>query len=153
MRTADLTHQPNGWTITDGAAQTVIWMPPGATSEAAIAAFESGLLPPNESEIEDRRREAIRLRRDRAIDAGTTVGAIAIQTDNISQSRIIGAALQAVVDPDVVVRWKTANGFVSLDSATIIALATAVRAHVQACFDREAELLADQELDIEVGWP
>lgn len=40
-------------------------------------------------------------------------------------------------------RWKTASGeFVTLTAPQIIALALAVRAHVQACFDREADLAA-----------
>ena len=45
----------------------------------------------------------------------------------------------------------------ALDAATIIAVAQAVRAHVQACFDRENALLAaldaDEPYDIEAGWP
>lgn len=40
-----------------------------------------------------------------------------------------GAALQAVVDRTVTVRWKTAAGFVELDGPTVLAVATAVRAH------------------------
>ena len=35
--------------------------------------------------------------------------------------------------------------FVTLDAAAITAVAMAVRAHVQACFDREAELKAQIE--------
>lgn len=38
-------------------------------------------------------------------------------------------------------RWKTESGFVELTAPQILAIADAVRAHVQSCFDREAELL------------
>ena len=53
--------------------------------------------------------------------------------------------------------------FVTLDAAAIAAVAMAVRAHVQACFDREAEMKAQIELaitaeeiaaiDLNTGWP
>lgn len=81
-----------------------------------------------------------------------------VQTDDLSQQRIVGVALAATVDPTTAVRWKVADGsFVTLDAPTIIAIAQAVRAHVQACFDREAELLdliaAGETPDIDTGWP
>lgn len=100
------------------------------------------------------RRSAIKARRDRAIAAGIVVGGFPVQTDDLSQQRIIGAALAAMVDPSATVRWKVADGsFVTLDAPTVIAIAQAVRAHVQACFDREAELVADPEAVIDTGWP
>jgi hypothetical protein len=71
-----------------------------------------------------------------------TAGINGIKTDRESQALITGAALQAVVDPDYTCRWKTESGFVELDSLQIKAIAQAVRAHVQGCFDREAELVA-----------
>lgn len=39
-------------------------------------------------------------------------------------------------------RWKTTSGFVTLTSDQILSVAQAVRAHVQACFDAEADLTA-----------
>ena len=56
-------------------------------------------------------------------------------------------------------QWKTADGFVELTGEQVIGIARAVRAHVQACFDREAELL--EALDVGEltddmlgqGWP
>jgi hypothetical protein len=52
---------------------------------------------------------------------------------------------------------------VTLDAAAITAVAMAVRAHVQACFDREAALKTEIEaakmadgivaLDLNTGWP
>ena len=103
------------------------------------------------------RRAGIKARRDRAIAAGITLGGIGFATDDVSQQRIMGAALAALIDPEYSVAWKTAGGFVTLDAATILAAAQAVRAHVQACFDHEAALLAaleaGQAIDTESGWP
>ena len=51
--------------------------------------------------------------------------------------------LQAVIDPLYEVRWKSNGQFYTLSSQQVIGLGQAVRAHVQSCYDREAELLAD----------
>ena len=65
-----------------------------------------------------------------------------IATDRNSQSLITGAALAATLDSAYTLHWKRANGeFINLTSAQIIAIAQAVRRHVQSCFDHEAELL------------
>lgn len=103
-------------------------------------------------------KDRVRARRDQAIAAGILVGGLPVQTDDLSQQRITGAALAASLDPAMQVRWKIGNGaFVTLDAPTVIAVAQAVRAHVQACFDREADLRdaidAGQTPDIEAGWP
>jgi len=103
-------------------------------------------------------RSAIRARRDVAIASGITVSGMPVQTDDLSQNRIVGAALAASLDATATVRWKIADGtFVTLDAPTIIAIAQAVRAHVQACFDHEATLVAALDagdpVDIEAGWP
>lgn len=68
-----------------------------------------------------------------------TSGTSGIKTDRESQALITGAALAAFADPDYTCQWKTEAGFVSLDSVQIKAVAQAVRAHVQSCFDREAD--------------
>lgn len=104
-------------------------------------------------------RAQIAARRYAAETAGITVNSMAIDTSRDSQSLITGAALQATIDAAYTCRWKTASGFVDLSSAQILAMATAVRAHVQACFDREAELLDQLAAGtltpnmLEQGWP
>lgn len=66
-----------------------------------------------------------------------------ILTDHQSQLKITGAALQATNDPSYTCNWKTADGtFVVLNAQTILAIATAVRQHVQASFDKEAQKVA-----------
>ncbi|MCQ9423489.1 DUF4376 domain-containing protein [Pseudomonas sp. LJDD11] len=101
----------------------------------------------------------IAARRYQAETAGITFEGMAVATDDRSQTLITGAALQALIDPEYSLQWKTATGFVQLTGQQILALASTVRAHVQACFDREAELQAavaegsiTTEL-LEQGWP
>lgn len=69
--------------------------------------------------------------------AGVTVGGVTARTDRESQALITGAALKAMQDATYTCKWKTESGFVTLDAATIIAVADAVRSHVQGCFDAE----------------
>lgn len=71
-----------------------------------------------------------------------TAGIDGIKTDRESQALITGAALKAMQDSTYSCRWKTESGFVELTAPQILAIADAVRAHVQSCFDREAELVA-----------
>lgn len=102
---------------------------------------------------------AIATRRWQAETAGITVQGMALDTGRDSQALITGAAVSAMLDPDYSVRWKTGSGFVDLSAEQIIGVATAVRRHVQACFDREAELLALLDADeltdaaLQEGWP
>lgn len=93
---------------------------------------------------------------------GTTVGGVHVLTDRDTQAKLVAARIMAKEDPTYTVNWKSADGFVVMDAATIIAVADGVRAHVQAAFDREAALTAQimaattrQELssiDISTGW-
>jgi len=69
-----------------------------------------------------------------------TAGIDGIKTDRESQALITGAALKAMQDSEYSCRWKTESGFVELTAPQILAIADAVRAHVQSCFDREGEL-------------
>jgi len=73
--------------------------------------------------------------------AGIRFGDIAIDTGRDGQILITGAALSAVVDPTYRCTWKALNGPVELNAQQLIDIASAVRTHVQACFDRESQLL------------
>jgi len=100
----------------------------------------------------------IRARRDLEINRGISVVGVQIQTDEKSQARIMGAALSALLDPDYTLSWHAADGSIlTLTGQQVIGIAQAVRAHVQACFDRTAVLLAElaqgDPYDIETGWP
>lgn len=102
---------------------------------------------------------AIAARRWLAETAGIKVAGMQVDTDDRSKLLINGAAVEAMLDPEYTLRWKTADGFVELTAEQVISIARAVRAHVQACFDREAGLLgalSDGELTdhmLEEGWP
>lgn len=110
-------------------------------------------------ELRARAAEQIADRRWQAEVAGITVNGMAVATDRDSQSLITGAAIAAMRDPAYVCRWKTATGFVELNAEQLTAVADTVRAHVQACFDREAALLAELDAGtltpemLEQGWP
>ncbi len=109
----------------------------GAETERDAVASEITTHPLTVAEMLSQLKSA----RDAAIARGIEVNGLRVQTDDLSQSRLTAAALAAQLDPGATVRWKLAGGeFVDLAAAQIIALALAVRTHVQACFDREAEL-------------
>ncbi|MBX9406029.1 DUF4376 domain-containing protein [Pseudomonas baetica] len=103
--------------------------------------------------------ELIAARRYTAETAGTTVEGLPLDTGRDSQGLITGAAVQAIIDPAYSLHWKTSTGFVELTGQQILGVASMVRAHVQSCFDREAELLgfvADGSITAEMleeGWP
>ena len=78
----------------------------------------------------------------KAETGGMAVDGLIIKTDRESQSMIGDAAFTATLDPNYICQWKTSSGFMTLDAATVLTVAQAVRAHVQGCFDREAELSA-----------
>ena len=103
-------------------------------------------------------RDRIKARRDVAITGGLRLEGMAIATDDVSQKRLTAAALAALLDPDLVLQWKLPDGrFIPLQAAQVIAIAQAVRAHVQACFGHEAQLLAalaaGGPADPQIGWP
>lgn len=107
----------------------------------------------------EQRASSISARRYVAETSGVIVQGAAVPTDRESQAMVTGAALAATLDSGYQCQWKTASGFVTLDAQAIIAMASAMRAHVQACFDREAELLAALEAGtfteamLDEGWP
>lgn len=98
-------------------------------------------------------------RRWQAETGGMVFSGMRIDTDDRSKLLINGAAARAVRSADYVLRWKTADGFVDLPSAQVLAMADAVSDHVQACFDREDELLTAagngtiSDEDLSTGWP
>ena len=102
---------------------------------------------------------AIAARRYEAEVGGTTVHGMHIGTDDRSKLLITGAVSKAVRDPQYTLNWKTAAGFTQIPAEQVLLIADAVADHVQACFDREAELLAALDAGtlttamLEQGWP
>lgn len=101
----------------------------------------------------------IAARRYEAEVGGLVLNGMQIDTDDRSKLLINGAALEATIDPAYMMQWKTPGGFIELTAQQVIGIARAVRAHVQACFDREAELLAALDAGtltaamLNEGWP
>ena len=106
-------------------------------SDAQIAAIAGYFAPMTLDEAKAAKMAEIAACRYAAEIAGVTVGGFTVRTDRESQALITGAALKAMQDATYTCRWKTESGFVTLDAATIIAVADAVRSHVQGCFDAE----------------
>jgi hypothetical protein len=103
------------------------------------------------------------LRRAKEVGA-VSVASHSIMADERSRANLTAATLAAVLDAQYAVRWKMADGaFVDFSASEIIAAAQAVRAHVQACFDREkalseeigaAQTVGDlAAIDLNSGWP
>jgi hypothetical protein len=70
---------------------------------------------------------------------GINYGGLPIATDDRSKLMINGAYNKAIdeADPTATRKFKATGGFVTVDNATIIAVALAVADHVQKCFDAE----------------
>ncbi|KAA0996812.1 DUF4376 domain-containing protein [Pseudomonas sp. ANT_J12] len=91
--------------------------------------------------------------------SGVAVDGLQVETTRDSQALIAGTGLSAILDPEYRCNFKTLNGFVEIGAEQIITIAKAVRAHVQACFDRELTLLLALEAGtyhdemLGEGWP
>lgn len=103
--------------------------------------------------------EIIASERYRREGLGIVVESMVIETSRDSQALIASTGLSAILDPEYRCNFKTLNGFVEIGAEQILAIAKAVRAHVQACFDRELELLRAIEAGsyteemLKEGWP
>lgn len=75
---------------------------------------------------------------------GIVFNGMSIMTDRQSQSLITGAYNYVDANPDVMVQFKTASGFVELTAAQVRDVANAVATHVQASF--AAEGAVDQQI-------
>lgn len=73
---------------------------------------------------------------------GIEVGGMAVPTDERTQAVLTGARAKILADPAFEIsRWKVGAGqYVTLDAVTIVGLSDAVAAHVQACFDLNAQV-------------
>lgn len=94
---------------------------------------------------------------------GITLNGLKVATDDRSKLLILGKRTKAAADPSLTFQWKTPTGFITLTAEQIVAIADAVEAHVQACFDREAALVLEIEaaknpeqlaaIELGQGWP
>jgi hypothetical protein len=90
---------------------------------------------------------------------GISINGLGIDTTRDSLSLIAGTAVSALMDSAYACNFKTVSGFTELTASGILEVATAVRTHVQACFDRELTLLRAIEAGeyrdemLAEGWP
>jgi hypothetical protein len=110
----------------------------------------------------DRMREQLVRARQSAEARGVTLGGVTIATDRQSQAMVTGALLMMRSQgAPKAVQWKTKNGtFAPIGLSELELAAQAIFAHIEACFAREAELLAEldaaedpRSVDIYSGWP
>jgi hypothetical protein len=101
----------------------------------------------------------IAARRYEAEVGGITLNGLQINTDDRSKLLINGAASRAARNPSYVLNWKTPAGYIQIPAEQVLVMGDAVADHVQACFDRESELLTALESGtltpgmIDQGWP
>lgn len=111
------------------------------------------------SKTKEQQEAEIAERRWKEETRGITIGGVSINTERDSQNLVNGAVVSSMLDPSYVCNWKTPTGWVQLDADTLRAVGLAVRAHVQACFDREGVLVAAvmnntyTESMLDTGWP
>ena len=111
--------------------------PSPANVEADILASEAPDLPAIRARLRARATE----RRWQVETAGITLGGVQVATDDRAKTLLAGASERARRDAGFSTRWKGADGtWAPVSNATIIALADAVFAHIDACFLREEEL-------------
>ena len=90
---------------------------------------------------------------------GIAIEGLNIETTRDSQALIASTGLSAILDPEYRCNFKTLDGFVEIGAEQILVIAKAVRGHVQACFDRELDLLRALEARtykdemLAEGWP
>lgn len=97
----------------------------------------------DDAELKDRLKAALNTHRYNVEVGGITVGGVPVQTDRESRANLIAARIKASEDALYTVKWKTSNGFVTLDATTITAAADAVADHVQLCYATEADIIDD----------
>lgn len=91
--------------------------------------------------------------------AGVTFEGHHFETTRDSQSLISCAVMHAMSEPDYRCLWKTEKGFREMTGSSLRGTLSAIRTHVQSCFDREAQLLAHLEAGtftesmLDEGWP
>lgn len=80
--------------------------------------------------------------------SGVTVDDLVIYTDRQSQSMITGVVTLLSNQPDTVISFKTASGFIQANSNVMMKIASAVANHVQLCFSKEGMVSANIDANI-----
>lgn len=130
-------------------------------------AVDGVVAPPSLDHIRDQAKARVAARRYRAETGGVTLpDGTVLRTDRESQSMVGNAVALAQQEPEALVEFKAASGWVTLGGAEMQAIGRAVGAHVRACFSRERaigdlidaaaspeEVVAIYAEQAEAGWP
>lgn len=121
------------------------------TQEPPVIVEKAAPPPPTLVDLKARLLARLAERRWQAETGGITLNGMTVATDDRSKLLLFAAAERARMDANFTTNWKTENGWVPLDSTTILAVHTAVFSHVSACFAREQELagILDEVTDAE----
>lgn len=95
---------------------------------------------------------------------GINLNGAEIATTRESQAMITGAVTAAILDEEYELNWSTmTDDFITLNAQEVIGIGQVVRAHVQACFDNQKDLIAAvrqantindiKDINILSGWP
>lgn len=106
---------------------------------------------PTFAELKLAKRAEIAAARYESEIGGMDFAGLAIAIDRESVSLIIGAVVQTIFDAKYALQWKTPTGFITLNAEMLQAIETAACQHIQACFDREAEMLKQIEAAASAG--
>jgi len=72
---------------------------------------------------------------------GIQIGGVHVKTDEISQTKILGARVAADANPDFTTQWKGADGvFTTIDAAMIRTISDVVANHISECFRYEEKV-------------
>lgn len=75
--------------------------------------------------------------------SGVMIGNNFVYTDRQSQAMITGITTLMQLNPNTVINFKTANGFIQANSVVIAEIASGVANHIQTCFTIEADVSAN----------
>lgn len=108
------------------------------------------------------RAECARIRYQREV-LGISLNGAQIKTDRESQATITAAVTAAQRNPNIVIDWKGADGWVQITAAEVLAMGDAVINYVQSLFSAErahhaaiaalTDPVAIRDYDVFVGWP
>lgn len=146
---------------------------PSLTWVEAAAAVEEGWIyangtispppPPSLESLKTAKIEALAAKRWTVETGGISVNGVNVNTDRESYGLILGAIKRAERQPEVIIEFKGANGWVLLTKSEIDFIGDLVGDHVQACFSHERTLsdaitaapdtAALDTIDITAGWP
>lgn len=151
---------------TDRYHSSLLWVEAPADVKEGWIYADGVLAPPPPPSLESLKTVKLALlaaKRWEEEASGIEVDGAVIRTDIDSQTKIAGALQMVQRNPQTIIDWKGATGWVQLDAAAVAVIADLVAAHVQACFTHE-RVLSDaitsapdtivlDAIDINAGWP